>query len=189
MSGEEDVGRRVVPIESAREAFRDSYPVRKRRTYDACRHRRFFVDPERGTVECRSCGEEVDPIRALERVCRWFGEYERTLEAIDDYRKRVGRLEGGGAGPYRESAPGGGAAPGGGGRFRLDLAVTRSTGRLHAVTAVREEEDGAPVLACGQSARVGIVAEDLRRDVVLGALRYGYGCLRCLRAVDLEVDP
>lgn len=162
----------VIPIETARAEFRDSYPVQKKRTYGACRHRRFTVDPETGTVECRSCDERVDPIRALERVCRWFGEYERTLEAIEDYRKRVGRRS-----TYHEVP----AVLDG----QVHLAVTRSTGRLHAVVEV---DAGAPILACGTEANVGIVDTHLRRDLVVGALRYGYGCSRCLKAVDEDPD-
>lgn len=56
----------------------------KRIKYGKCRHLSVVVDPDMEYVECRACGERLNPMAVLYRMATEETRYQRT---ITEYRK------------------------------------------------------------------------------------------------------
>jgi len=55
-----------------------------------CRHLNILVDPALTYVECRACGEKLNPVWVLERMIKEASQWKYRLE---EYRKIVEKLE------------------------------------------------------------------------------------------------
>ncbi|HCY86904.1 MAG TPA: hypothetical protein DHV36_17370 [Desulfobacteraceae bacterium] len=56
----------------------------KRLKYSGCQHKAIVVDPDLEYVECRDCGERLNPMNALYRICT---EESRFVHRIASYKK------------------------------------------------------------------------------------------------------
>ena len=65
---------------------------KKRRELGRCRHIRILVDEDLAYVECRDCGEKLNPILILARFAteesRWLNEYRHHKKWMAEYEKR-----------------------------------------------------------------------------------------------------
>ena len=66
---------------------------RKRIEYGRCRHLCILVDPDLEYVKCRDCGEKLNPMNVLYRMCReesqWKVRCEEYHQWYEKYKKRV----------------------------------------------------------------------------------------------------
>lgn len=67
--------------------------VRSRYKIGKCRHRQLLVDQDNAFVECKDCGEKLNPIAMLSRFAneesRWNMERERLNETLAKLRDKV----------------------------------------------------------------------------------------------------
>jgi ribosomal protein S14 len=54
-----------------------------------CAHLGFYVDPSKDTVECRDCGEKLNPIWVLTRIANDEGRYVANHKRYQDEMKRL----------------------------------------------------------------------------------------------------
>jgi hypothetical protein len=59
------------------------------KAFDACFHNRVTVDETLWAVECRDCGEKLDPIQYLLNLAREEAMEEFRLDAIKRHHKRI----------------------------------------------------------------------------------------------------
>lgn len=55
----------------------------------ACMHRRFTIDDHLQQVECRDCGEKLNPMFALISLCRQESRYHELHQRYQDEMKRL----------------------------------------------------------------------------------------------------
>lgn len=61
------------------------YEVGKR----SCHHRSFIVDESKAEVECADCGEKVNPMWALTRLCTRESRWHQAHDRYQDEMKRI----------------------------------------------------------------------------------------------------
>lgn len=64
----------------------------KKRTFNECRHTRVIVDPRLRRVECRDCGETLDPVEVLLQYANKERQFHYRREALDKMQERVREL-------------------------------------------------------------------------------------------------
>lgn len=66
--------------------------VRSRYSLGKCKHRRLLVDQDNAFVECKDCGEKLNPIAMLSRFAneetRWNMERENLNKALEKFREK-----------------------------------------------------------------------------------------------------
>ena len=57
-----------------------------------CKHGQFLVDPEKAEVECGYCGEKLNPMYVLEKLCseesRFTRERKRYIAILREFKKK-----------------------------------------------------------------------------------------------------
>jgi ribosomal protein S27E len=56
----------------------------------ACLHKRFVIDDQLQQVECRDCGEKLNPMFALVQLCRQENRYHELHARYQDEMQRLG---------------------------------------------------------------------------------------------------
>jgi len=64
----------------------------RRRSFGDCRHVRVLVDADLRRVECRECGEILDPIEVLLQFASKERQFSYRKDALENIQRRVQEL-------------------------------------------------------------------------------------------------
>ncbi|ROO28231.1 hypothetical protein [Salinisphaera orenii] len=57
--------------------------------YHGCQHKRLRVDEQLATVECRDCGEKLNPVHVIARMAKEESLWRRRLDALRAVRQKL----------------------------------------------------------------------------------------------------
>jgi len=81
---------KVKPIGIRRKDPKPDICLVKKDQFGGCWHKRFTVDERSETVECRDCGEKLNPMWVLAKVAN---QENRAVSNIERYQEEMARLK------------------------------------------------------------------------------------------------